>query len=32
MNPEFRDLGAACAVDPKSDAGIYWTALFGTPQ
>ncbi|WP_177333817.1 CAP domain-containing protein, partial [Pseudomonas sp. NBRC 111127] len=32
MNPEFRDLGAAYAVDPKSDAGIYWTALFGTPQ
>ncbi|MCE1116727.1 MULTISPECIES: CAP domain-containing protein [Pseudomonas] len=32
MNPDFRDLGAAYAVDPKSDAGIYWTALFGTPQ
>ena len=31
MNPQFRDLGAAYAVDPKSDAGIYWTALFGTP-
>ncbi|MFZ6045657.1 CAP domain-containing protein [Pseudomonas sp. CR3202] len=30
MNPQFRDLGAAYAVDPKSDAGIYWTALFGT--
>lgn len=30
MNPEFRDLGAAYAVDPKSDAGIYWTAMFGT--
>ena len=30
MNPEFRELGAAYAVDPKSDAGIYWTALFGT--
>ncbi|MFC5695240.1 CAP domain-containing protein [Pseudomonas sp. GCM10022186] len=31
MNPQFRELGAAYAVDPKSDAGIYWTALFGTP-
>jgi len=31
MNPQFRDLGAAYAVDPKSDAGIYWTAMFGTP-
>ncbi|MDO8695590.1 MAG: CAP domain-containing protein [Pseudomonas sp.] len=31
MNPEFRELGAAYAVDPKSDAGIYWTAMFGTP-
>ncbi|MFH6568703.1 CAP domain-containing protein [Pseudomonas kulmbachensis] len=30
MNPEFRELGAAYAADPKSDAGIYWTALFGT--
>ena len=31
MNPEFSELGAAYAVDPKSDAGIYWTALFGAP-
>lgn len=31
MNPRFSELGAAYAVDPKSDAGIYWTALFGTP-
>jgi uncharacterized protein YkwD len=30
MNPQFRELGAAYAVDPKSDAGIYWTAMFGT--
>ncbi|MDB6142258.1 MAG: hypothetical protein JWP80_1302 [Pseudomonas sp.] len=29
MNPGFRELGAAYAVDPKSDAGIYWTAMFG---
>jgi uncharacterized protein YkwD len=32
MNPDFRELGAAYAIDPKSDAGIYWTGLFGTPQ
>nr|WP_314480164.1 CAP domain-containing protein [uncultured Pseudomonas sp.] len=32
MSPDMRELGAAYAVDPKSDAGIYWTALFGSPQ
>ncbi len=31
MNPAYRELGAAYAVDPKSDAGIYWTAMFGAP-
>lgn len=31
MNPQFRELGAAYAADPHSDAGIYWTALFGSP-
>lgn len=31
MNPRFTELGAAYAVDPQSDAGIYWTALFGAP-
>jgi uncharacterized protein YkwD len=31
MNPQFSELGAAYANDPKSDAGIYWTALFGAP-
>lgn len=29
MNPGFRELGAAYATDPKSDAGVYWTAMFG---
>ncbi|MGJ7514959.1 CAP domain-containing protein [Pseudomonas baetica] len=29
MNPQFRDMGGAYAVDPKSDAGIYWTVMFG---
>ncbi len=31
MNPQFSELGAAYANDPKSDAGIYWTAMFGAP-
>lgn len=31
MNPQFTELGAAYAADPKSDAGIYWTAMFGAP-
>ncbi|MDG9930956.1 MULTISPECIES: CAP domain-containing protein [unclassified Pseudomonas] len=31
MSTEFSEMGAAYAVDPKSDAGIYWTALFGSP-
>lgn len=31
MNARFQELGAAYAIDPQSDAGIYWTALFGTP-
>lgn len=29
MNPQYGELGAAYASDPQSDAGIYWTALFG---
>ena len=31
MNPHFRELGAAYARDDNSDAGIYWTAVFGAP-
>ena len=31
MNARYSELGAAYAVDPKSSAGIYWTALFGAP-
>lgn len=31
MSPQFSELGAAYANDPKSDAGIYWTAVFGSP-
>ncbi|MGV8918927.1 MAG: CAP domain-containing protein [Pseudomonas sp.] len=30
MSAQYRELGAAYATDPKSDAGIYWTAMFGT--
>jgi uncharacterized protein YkwD len=29
MNPQFNELGAAYAVDPQSDAGIYWVGMFG---
>ncbi|PNG15998.1 hypothetical protein CXK97_05610 [Stutzerimonas stutzeri] len=29
MNPRFSELGAAYAVDPQSDAGIYWVSVFG---
>lgn len=29
MNPQFSELGAAYAVDPRSDAGIYWVGVFG---
>lgn len=29
MNPRFTEFGAAYASDPRSDAGIYWTAMFG---
>jgi uncharacterized protein YkwD len=32
MNPQVRELGAAYATDPKSNAGIYWTAMFGAAQ
>ncbi|MED7669077.1 CAP domain-containing protein [Pseudomonas moraviensis subsp. stanleyae] len=31
MNPQYQELGAAYATDPKSNAGIYWTAMFGAP-
>jgi uncharacterized protein YkwD len=29
MNPQVKELGAGYATDPKSDAGIYWTAMMG---
>jgi uncharacterized protein YkwD len=30
MNPDFSDMGAAYAVNNKSDMVIYWTQVFGT--
>jgi uncharacterized protein YkwD len=32
MNPDFTEMGAAYAVNPESDALIYWTQVFGTPR
>ncbi|GAB3551663.1 CAP domain-containing protein [Noviherbaspirillum agri] len=32
MNPAFKEMGAAYAVNPKSDASIYWTQVFGTSR
>lgn len=31
MNPQFKELGAGYATNPKSEVGIYWTAMFGAP-
>jgi len=31
MSPRFTQLGAAYAEQSRSDAGIYWTMLFGAP-
>ncbi|MCJ8206935.1 CAP domain-containing protein [Pseudomonas sp. RGM2987] len=31
MNPMFTQMGAASASDSRSDAGIYWTMVFGAP-
>ena len=32
MNPAFTEMGAAYAVDPGSDMGVYWTQAFGLPR
>ncbi len=32
MNPHFTQMGAAYEVARNSDAGIYWTQVFGTPK
>jgi uncharacterized protein YkwD len=31
MNPLFTQVGAGFDADPRSEAGIYWTMLFGAP-
>ncbi|KRB64154.1 CAP domain-containing protein [Noviherbaspirillum sp. Root189] len=32
MNPDFSEMGAAFATSQTSDAGIYWTQVFGKPR
>jgi uncharacterized protein YkwD len=32
MGPHFTEMGVAYAVNPSSDAGVYWTQVFGTPR
>ncbi len=32
MNPAFTEMGVAFAVDRKSEMGVYWTQVFGTPR
>jgi len=32
MNAQFTQMGAAYALNPRSDAGIYWTQVFGAPK
>jgi uncharacterized protein YkwD len=32
MNGDFTQMGAAYAVNSKSDTAIYWTQVFGTPR
>ena len=32
MNPRYTDMGAAFAVNARSELGVYWTQAFGTPR
>jgi uncharacterized protein YkwD len=32
MNPAFTEMGAAYAVNRRSEMGVYWTQAFGTPR
>lgn len=32
MNPAYVDMGAAFAVNPRSEMGVYWTQEFGAPR
>jgi uncharacterized protein YkwD len=32
MSPRFSQMGIAWIVDPKSESGVYWAQVFGTPR
>jgi uncharacterized protein YkwD len=32
MNPVFTEMGAALAVNARSELGMYWTQEFGKPR
>ncbi len=32
MNPEFTEMGAAYALNPRSTHSLYWTQVFGRPR
>jgi len=32
MNPAYAEMGAAFAVNARSELGVYWTQAFGTPR
>ncbi len=32
MGPQYTEMGIAFAVQPASEAGIYWVQMFGTPR
>jgi uncharacterized protein YkwD len=32
MDADFKEMGIAFVVDPKTDLGIYWAQVFGEPQ
>jgi uncharacterized protein YkwD len=32
MAPQYSEMGVAYAVDPKSDAGVYWAQVFASPR
>jgi uncharacterized protein YkwD len=32
MDPRYREMGVAFAVNPNNDAGIYWAMEFGSPR
>jgi uncharacterized protein YkwD len=32
MGPQYSEMGVAYVVNPKSDAGVYWAQVFGSPR